>query len=290
MPELYPPAKLSLRSVTKAFAGRTGRVTALENINLTVEPGEFLCLVGPSGCGKSTLLNLVAGLDHPTQGELTMDGRPVAGPGPERMVLFQEAALFPWLNVLHNVEFGLKQKKVPRRQRREIALHYLELVHLGRFAGANVHELSGGMKQRVALARALAADPEVLLMDEPFAALDAQTRDILHAELQQLWANTGKTVLFITHNVREAVCLGDRVVVLTYRPGKVKSEFHVKLPRPRQIEDEGLMTIAAEVTADLRGEVLKALGEELNERVDVHEHLPKGSVLRRAVGALGNGR
>lgn len=281
--------KLSLRNVTKAFVGRHGRVVALEGLSLDVREGEFLCVVGPSGCGKSTLLNLIAGLEKPSEGELRLDGAPVNGPGPDRVVLFQEPALFPWLNVVHNVEFGLKQKGVPPKVRRETALHYLELVHLGRFAGAYVHELSGGMKQRVALARALAIDPEVLLMDEPFAALDAQTRDLLHAELQEIWTATRKTVVFITHNVTEAVELGDRVVVLTYRPGRVKTELPVALPRPRQPESPNLVAAAAEITASLRGEVLKALTEELNERVGGHEPAPAG-VFRRTLGALGNGR
>lgn len=291
MVDRRPRVKLALRSVSKTFAtgSRNGSVHALDGITLDVREGEFVCLVGPSGCGKSTLLNLIAGLEKPSAGEVLMDGRPIDGPGPERMVLFQEAALFPWLNVVHNVEFGLKQKGVPRRARRETALHYLDLVHLGRFAKAYVHELSGGMKQRVAIARALAADPEVLLMDEPFAALDAQTRDVLHAELQELWAATRKTVVFITHNVREAVCLGDRVAVLTYRPGRLKAQFGVGLPRPRQIEDEGLMTVVAEITLSLRGEVIKALNEELKERSEGHEPAPVG-VLRRTVGAVGDSR
>ncbi|HHW15729.1 MAG TPA: ABC transporter ATP-binding protein [Firmicutes bacterium] len=283
------PIKLSLHNVAKSFSGRNGRVTALEGLNLDVRKGEFLCVVGPSGCGKSTLLNLIAGLEKPGEGELLMDGEPVTGPGPDRVVLFQEPALFPWLNVVHNVEFGLKQKGVPPKARREVALHYLEMVHLSRFAGAYVHELSGGMKQRVALARALAADPEVLLMDEPFAALDAQTRDLLHAELQEIWTATRKTVVFITHNVTEAVCLGDRVVILTYRPGRVKAELPVPWPRPRHLEDPELVAAAAEITAGLRGEVLKAVNEELNERVGGHEPAPTG-VFRRTLGALGNGR
>lgn len=286
---LSRPVKLALESVAKTFAGRSGSVTALDGINLEVGQGEFLCLVGPSGCGKSTLLNLIAGLEQPSRGRILMDGRPIQGPGPERMVLFQEAALFPWLNVLHNVEFGLKQRGVPPRARRETALRFLDLVHLAKFAGAYVHELSGGMKQRVALARALAADPAVLLMDEPFAALDAQTREILHAELQELWAATHKTVVFITHNVREAVCLGDRVAVLTFRPGRLKAEFAVDLARPRQVEDEGLIAVSAEVTASLRGEVVKALHEEFNERAEAHEPAQAG-VFRRALGALGDGR
>ncbi|MGE5553318.1 MAG: ABC transporter ATP-binding protein [Betaproteobacteria bacterium] len=289
MSERRRPVKLALRNVSKTFVGRNGPVMALDGITLDVRQGEFLCLVGPSGCGKSTLLNLIAGLEKPTRGEILMDGRPVTGPAPERMVLFQESALFPWLNVIHNVEFGLKLKGIPAKERRETALHYLEMVHLRSFARAYIHELSGGMKQRVALARALAADPEVLLLDEPFAALDAQTRDILHAELEEIWAATRKTVIFITHNVAEAVYLGDRVVVLTYRPGRVKAYCEVALPRPRHAEDGRLGSAVAEVTASLRGEVIKALNEELNERVEDREPAKAGA-FRRAVGALGNSR
>jgi NitT/TauT family transport system ATP-binding protein len=283
------PVKLALRDISKSFNSKDLLVTALKRVDLDVHQGEFLCLVGPSGCGKSTLLNIIAGLDQPSTGEVVMDGVKVTGPGPERLVLFQEPALFPWLSVVKNVEFGLKQKRVPPAERRRIALKYLDMMHLGKFAGACVHELSGGMKQRVALARALAVDPDVLLMDEPFAALDAQTRDILHAELQELWAATGKTVVFITHNVREAVCLGDRVIVFTYRPGQVKAEFRVDLPRPRQIEDEGLMTIAAKVTANLRGEVVKALNEELNEGVGTVEPTTQAGVLRSVTAGMGGG-
>jgi NitT/TauT family transport system ATP-binding protein len=287
MAERQRPVKLALRNVGKTFVGRNGPVVALDGVAFDVRQGGFVCLVGPSGCGKTTILNLIAGLEKPTRGEVLMDGRPVAGPAPERMVLFQESALFPWLNVVHNVEFGLKQQGVPAKERREISLHYLDMVHLRRFAGAYVHELSGGMKQRVALARALAADPDILLMDEPFAALDAQTREILQAELQEIWAATRKTVVFITHNVTEAVCLGDWVLVLTYRPGQVKAHCEIPLPRPRRLEDGRLVAAVAQVTASLRGEVIKALNEELNERVEGYEPA-KARVLRRTLGALGD--
>jgi len=255
--------KLELRAVTKTFKSRWGDTQALQDITLSVAPGEFVCLLGPSGCGKSTLLNIIAGLEKPNSGEVMMDGHQVVGPGRDRVVIFQEAALFPWLNVCDNVAFGLATAGLPRAEYMNKAMQYLRLVHLGSFKNAFVHELSGGMKQRVALARALALEPEVLLMDEPFAALDAQTRDSLHDELQEIWAQTGKTILFVTHNVREAFVLGDRVLLMSARPGHIKREFRCKLPRPRQIEDYALVDAAREVLADLKAEVLAAAQEEV---------------------------
>lgn len=254
--------KLELHAVSKTFQSRRGETRALQDITLSVEPGEFVCLLGPSGCGKSTLLNIIAGLEQPDSGDVCVDSQPVAGPGRDRVVIFQEAALFPWLNVRDNVAFGLAAAGMPRAERIAVADKYLRLVHLGSFRKAFIHELSGGMKQRVALARALALDPQVLLMDEPFAALDAQTRDTLHGELQDIWAQTGKTVLFVTHNVREALVLGDRVVLMTARPGRVKREFHFGLPRPRHIEDHALVDAARQVLADLREEAMAAAQEE----------------------------
>ena len=248
--------KLEIRGVTKTFLGKSGALTALESIDLDVRVGEFVCLLGPSGCGKSTLLNIVAGLDKPTAGDVRMDGKIVAGAGTDRVMIFQNAALFPWLNVFDNVKFGLNMIGVSKPERQVIARKFLRLVHLGDFEEAYVHELSGGMKQRVAIARALALDPDVLLMDEPFGALDAQTRDILHDELQAIWSDTRKTVLFVTHNVREAVVLGDRVVVFSARPGKVKKEFVVELPRPRHIESYAVVDLAREIMAVLRDDVL----------------------------------
>ena len=256
-------SRLRLRGVSKSFDTKSERIAALEDINLEIRAGEFLCIVGPSGGGKSTLLNLIAGLEQPDSGQVWCDGELVIGPGPERVVIFQEAALFPWLTVLGNVEFGLRMRRVERRARRELALEALTLVHLLRFKDAYVHQLSGGMKQRAALARALVMDPEILLMDEPFAALDAQARDLLHGELQEIWAKTRKTILFVTHNVREAACLGDRVVLLTASPGRIKREFRVELRRPRQIEDPGVMDIARAVLTELREEVQKVVKEEL---------------------------
>jgi NitT/TauT family transport system ATP-binding protein len=248
-----PPAKLLIDGVSKAFRNSRGEVLALDSTTLAVDEGEFVCLVGPSGCGKSTLLNLVAGLDTPTRGHVLMDGKPVTGPGSERMMMFQEHALFPWLDVLGNVLFSLKLKPgLDAGERVEVAKHYLKLVGLERVMKASIHELSGGMRQRVALARALAPNPRVLLMDEPFAALDAMTREQLYADLQKICQARKKTVLFVTHNVREAVCLGDRVILFSPNPGRIREQFKVALPRPRDINDPALSVLAGEITRALK--------------------------------------
>jgi NitT/TauT family transport system ATP-binding protein len=253
-----PPWKLDLRGVSKTYLASHGESAALQDLDFHAAAGEFVCLLGPSGCGKTTALNIIAGLERADRGDVLLDGEPVAGPGPDRVVIFQEAALFPWLNVRDNVAFGLSAQGMPRSQRHRLAQAQLELVHLQEFAAAAVHELSGGMKQRVALARALALNPEVLLMDEPFASLDALTRESLHLELQTLWSATGKTIVFVTHNVREALALGDRVLVLSARPGRVKSEFRCDLPRPRSMESPLLIDLAQAVMGDLRSEVQAA--------------------------------
>ena len=251
-----PPGSATAREVagridhvTKVFSTGGDAVTALEDISLSVGRGEFVCLLGASGCGKSTLLNLVARLDSPTGGTVECLGDP--------SFMFQEAALFPWLNVERNVELPLRLRKVPKAQRKERVEELLELVQLSAFARRQPHELSGGMRQRVALARSLAQDAEVLLMDEPFGALDAMTRDILHDELERIWQATGRTILFVTHNVREAVRLGDRVVLLTSRPGRVAMEFPVDIPRPRRIEDRDVAQLAGHITTRLREEVAR---------------------------------
>jgi NitT/TauT family transport system ATP-binding protein len=262
------PVKVRLQRVSKTFAANHGPVEALREIDLEIREEEFLCIVGPSGGGKSTLLNLIAGLEQPDTGAVWCDGRPITGPGPDRVVIFQEPALFPWLTVLGNVEFGLRIRGEAAADRRERAVDALRLVHLHRFRDAFVHQLSGGMKQRVALARALVMDPAILLMDEPFGALDAQTRDLLHAELQAIWAKTKKTIVFVTHNVREAACLGDRVILLTARRGRIKQEFGVDQPRPRQIEDPGTITLARRILAELKDEVRKVVREELGNGDD----------------------
>ncbi|MEV6427357.1 ABC transporter ATP-binding protein [Nocardia sp. NPDC051463] len=224
-------AKLSLTHVNKQFPirGSHEKFTAIEDISLDLGEGEFLVLVGPSGSGKSTLLDLLGGLSKPTSGEILLDGKPIDGPGLDRGIVFQQYALFPWRTARANVEFGLEAKGLRRRARRERAEEYLELVGLGGFGDRFPHELSGGMKQRVAIARSLAFDPEVLLMDEPFAALDAQTRESLQDELLRIWQATGKTILFITHGIDEAVYLGQRVAVLTARPGRVKAVLDVDI-------------------------------------------------------------
>jgi NitT/TauT family transport system ATP-binding protein len=236
-----------IESLTKRVGEGAAGVLALDGVSLDVRPGEFVCVVGASGCGKSTLLSLIAGLDRPTTGTVEVAGRTA--------LMFQDAALLPWRTAAANVELPMKLRGVGRAERAERALELLELVRLREFAGKRPHELSGGMRQRVALARALAQDAEVLLMDEPFGALDAITRDILHDELERVVASKALTVVFVTHNVREAARLGDRIVLLSSRPGTVASEFPVAVPRPRRIEAPEVAAIAAEVTVHLRGEV-----------------------------------
>jgi NitT/TauT family transport system ATP-binding protein len=245
---------LAITGAGRRFVTSRSDTIALENIELQIKRREFVCVVGPSGCGKSTLLNLIAGLDMPTEGTLEFDGHPIRGTAAERVVVFQEAALYPWLNVRGNVDFGLKLKGTPKRERRELVDRYLELVNLTKFERAYAHELSGGMKQRVQLARALAVEPRMLLMDEPFAALDAQTRDNLQLELQDIWARTGSTILFITHNVREAALLGDRVLVMTPSPGRIKAEIPVGLQRPRDLDTHAIADFATEIRTALQHE------------------------------------
>lgn len=252
-------AKLEARNISKHFVavqgGQAQQVSAISNVNLSIEDGQFVCLVGPSGCGKTTLLNILAGLDKPSEGEVVLDGRPVTETGPDRIMVFQENALFPWLKVVDNVEFGLMVKGVEKKRRNEIAMQFLDMMQLTKFADAYTYQLSGGMKQRVAIARALAIDPEVLLMDEPFAALDSQTKDLLLVELQLIWARTKKTIVFITHNITESVCLGDKVAVFTKRPGTIKKEIAVDYRRPRLPEDDGLREYHRKVLDQLKGEI-----------------------------------
>jgi NitT/TauT family transport system ATP-binding protein len=268
VPEAAPEGatpKLSARGVSKTFVNaRGGTVSALVDIDLDVASGEFVCLIGPSGCGKSTLLNLFAGLDRPDAGELLIDGRPVGAAGPDRAVLFQEPALFPWMSVIANVEFALEMIGVPKGERTERAMDCLHRVHLGRFAKAQPHELSGGMRQRAALARALACQPEVLLADEPFAALDAQTREILQHELQGVWSETRNTFIFVTHNVREAVFLADRVVLMSAPPGTLMAEHRIAVPRPREMEDVLLSKVVVDIHQHLQKEVEKVVAREID--------------------------
>jgi NitT/TauT family transport system ATP-binding protein len=256
-------ANIALRSVEQSFESNKGpRLLALDNINLEIAAGEFVCIVGPSGCGKTSLLSLIAGLSFPARGEVQLNNKPVTGPGTDRILIFQEHGLFPWLTVGQNVEFGMKMNGVKKAERKQKIKHYLKLVHLEHFEDSYTHQLSGGMRQRVAIARALATEPNVLLMDEPFAALDAQTRDLLHDELERIWRETGCTIVFVTHNIRESVRLGDRVILMTYRPGRIKNEWKVEIPRPRHIEDLAVAQLSATILSEMREEITKSMEAE----------------------------
>ena len=253
---------LEVKDVSKVFLSKHKKTNTLESVNLKIEKGEFICLLGPSGCGKSTLLNVIAGLENATDGKIVLNGKEVKAPGSDRAVMFQEPALFPWMRVIDNVEYGMKVAKVPKIERREKALKYLKMVHLTKFQNSFIHELSGGMKQRVALARSLTLDSEVLLMDEPFAALDSQTKNILQMELQKIWWETKKTIIFVTHNVEEAVMLADRVIVMSANPGKIKKDIKIQLARPRLLENIDLTYVVADVMKELKEEVEKVAKSE----------------------------
>lgn len=255
---------LELRDVYKKFITKTKETIVFENISLTVDNGEFICLIGPSGCGKSTLLNIIAGLELPTGGECKLNGKPINTPGPDRMMMFQDSALFPWLKVIDNVEFGLKLAGVEKARRKEIALEFLKKTHLTKFQNSYIHELSGGMRQRVALARCLSMNSDMLLMDEPFAALDSQTRLILQMELQKIWIETQKTIVFVTHSVEEAVLLADRIVLMSANPGGIKEIFKINIKRPRAVESLEVMETMSEVLKSLREEVEKVAKAEFD--------------------------
>ncbi len=251
-------AKLETKGIVKYFAHESHKLMALGGVDLKVEDGDFVCLVGPSGCGKSTFLRIVAGLETPDEGEILFDGKPVTTTGPERIMVFQEGALFPWLRVQDNVEFGLKMAGIPKEERAQISKRYLDMMQLTKFANSFTYQLSTGMRQRVAIARALVMDPDVLLMDEPFAALDAQTRDLLLVEMQLIWEKTKKTILFVTHNVAEAAVLGTKVAIFSNRPSKIKKLVPVDFKRPRTPEDENLLGLQQEILSELRPEVKKS--------------------------------
>ncbi|MBV7272902.1 ABC transporter ATP-binding protein [Clostridiaceae bacterium UIB06] len=253
---------LKIEGVGKKFVSKHKENVTLEDVNLSFEKGEFICLLGPSGCGKSTLLNIIAGLEKPSGGRLFLNDKEINDVGVDRAMMFQDSALFPWLKVIDNVEFGMKIAGISKAERREKAIRYLKMVHLTKFKDSYVHELSGGMRQRVALARALTLDSEVLLMDEPFSALDSQTKNILQLQLQKVWWETKKTIVFVTHNVEEAVLLADKVVVMSANPGKVKRVFDIKLARPRTIESRDLAYVVAEVMKELKEEVEKVAKAE----------------------------
>ncbi len=284
--------KIRAENVSKIFKiknngnqGGSNHLTALDNVNLEIKKGEFLALVGPSGCGKSTFLDIVGGLTRPNSGQVYIDGKPINGPALDRGIVFQGYALFPWRTALENVEFGLEVKGAPKNEREAIARKYLALVGLSSFESRYPYELSGGMKQRVAIARSLAYDPDVLLMDEPFGALDAQTREILQVELLKIWEETHKTVLFVTHSIDEAVFLADRVAIMTSRPGVIKNIVNINLPRPRMDEETKSSPEFAQLRHDIWGlvkdEVAKSHQEvsyvsdprsDLTEKVKVGVH------------------
>jgi NitT/TauT family transport system ATP-binding protein len=271
-------AKIQFQNVSKQFAvkqptlDRKPFFTAIDDISLDVQVGEFMVIVGPSGCGKSTLLDLLAGLAEPSRGQILLDGKKISGPALDRGVVFQQYALFPWRTALGNVEFGLEAKGVPEKERRQRAREHLDLVGLSGFEDRHPHELSGGMKQRVAIARALAYDPEVLMMDEPFAALDAQTRETLQDELIRIWEKSKKTIIFITHGIDEAVYLGSRVAVMTSRPGRIKRVIDV--PNELRVRGEDIRSLPLfgevrhEVWSELREEVLKAQDQERARKLE----------------------
>jgi NitT/TauT family transport system ATP-binding protein len=258
-------ASASLEGVSYAYPATTGQQVALTDTSLQIGAGELLCLVGPSGSGKSTILNLLAGLMKPTEGRVLHNDREVEGPGPDRAVVFQDAALFPWLSLRGNVEFPMRLAAVGAKDRAARSEELLRLVHLWRFKDSFPHELSGGMRQRGAIARALATDPAVLLMDEPFAALDAQTREILQGEVERIWGLSRKTIVFVTHNVREAVRLADRVILMGTRPGRILGAVHVDLPRPRAANDARVAALANEIGGRIAGEVEKVAREEADD-------------------------
>ena len=267
---------LKVENLSKSFWRRdVGKISVLEDINLEVKDGEFACIIGPSGSGKSALLNIIAGLLKPGQGSIYVDGRCVCEPSPERAMLFQEPILFPWLTVLENVLFVLKAKPLKNQEKQEIALNFLKKVHLGKFINALPHELSTGMKQRAAIARALAMDPKILLMDEPFGLVDDQTRLMLHYEIQQIFSETHKTVLFSTSSIEEAVCLADKLFILSSRPGRILSERVIEFSRPRRETDPHLAFLEDEIRTVLEREFEKTAREE----IDIEYVLQKNGLL-----------
>jgi NitT/TauT family transport system ATP-binding protein len=269
---------LTIESIQKSFVNdRKENVKVLDGINLNVKKGSFVSIVGPSGCGKSTLLYLVAGLDKADSGEIRVDGDLVTKPGPERVVVFQEAGLFPWLTVLENVTYGLNLKKMPKEEAKRKALDVLKMVHLSRYVNSYPHELSGGMKQRVSIARALVMEPDILLMDEPFSALDEQTRMVLHKELLEIWRKTKVTIFFITHNIREAVLLSEEVVVFATRPGRIKEIIPVPTMKDGVTPDSVTLNTEQRILSILQDEIEKVLKEEMGDDYSFKtDHLHRG--------------
>ncbi len=277
---------IEIKNVNKSFSHKQkGTLKVLDNISVNIEQGEFVSILGPSGCGKTTMLNLIAGLEKEDEGEVLVRGKKIKGPGTDRIVVFQESGLFPWLSVLDNVMYGLKIKKMSKKEAEEKALNVLKMVHLSRYKDAYPHELSGGMKQRVAIARALVMEPDILLMDEPFAALDEQTRMTLHKELIDIWRKTKLTVVFITHNIREAVKLSQRIVVMGTRPGYIKKEFTVNTMQSGIMTDNVMFDLEQRILAVLQEEIEKVLKEEMGDDYSLGEENP---VHRDSSGDMGS--
>lgn len=253
---------LHIKNINKQFTSQKITSDVLKDINIDIKEGEFVSILGPSGCGKSTLLSIVAGLTKPTSGEILLNGNPIKKPGKDRGMVFQQAALFPWMTVEENVMFPLR-KEMKKAEAREVAHHYLQMVQLSNYTKHSPHELSGGMQQRVAIARALSMNPKVLLMDEPFGALDEQTRSRLHHELEKIWIETKKTILFVTHSISESIKLSDRIIVMGTRPGVVLEDIHVKVPRPRDLHPEAVAKLEKKISGLLQQEIDKVVKEEL---------------------------
>lgn len=257
---------LEIQGIEKSFPHKDkGTVKVLDNINLEIEKGQFVSIVGPSGCGKSTMLYLIAGLEKADQGKISIAGKEIKGSGSDRVVVFQEAGLFPWLTVLDNVTYGLLLKKMPKKEAEQKAIEMLKMVHLGNYIDSYPHQLSGGMKQRVSIARALVMEPDILLMDEPFAALDEQTRMVLHKELLDIWRKTKVTILFITHNIREAVLLSQKIIVFATRPGKIKATFLSKDSKDGVMPSDVTLQLEKQILAELQEEIEKVLKEEMGD-------------------------
>ncbi|MFB4163760.1 ABC transporter ATP-binding protein [Alteribacillus sp. JSM 102045] len=278
-------ADVVIDNVEKSFFDKEKKssFTVFKNISTEIKSGEFVSLLGPSGCGKSTLLNIIAGLENPTYGNINVAGKEVTEPGPDRGVVFQESALMPWLTVLDNVMFGLR-KKMKKEEAKERAKYFLKLVHLSKFIDSYPHELSGGMKQRVSIARTLALDPDILLMDEPFGALDEQTRSMLHKEVQYIWEETQKTVVFVTHNIRESILLSDRIVLMGTRPGRIVEIFDVPLERPRKPSSKQFGELEERIQQKLAGEIEKVMREEMGDDYNSK----KGALLYHSDRNMGN--
>ncbi|MEK4025212.1 MULTISPECIES: ABC transporter ATP-binding protein [Sporosarcina] len=276
---------LSIKGIEKSFPHKErGTVKVLDKIDLEVEKGQFVSIVGPSGCGKSTMLYLIAGLEKADQGTISINGKTVTGSGSDRVVVFQEAGLFPWLTVLDNVTYGLLLKKIPKKEAEQKAIEMLKMVHLGNYIHSYPHQLSGGMKQRVSIARALVMEPDILLMDEPFAALDEQTRMVLHKELLDIWRKTKVTIFFITHNIREAVLLSQKIVVFATRPGKIKAVFTSKDSKDGVVPSDVTLQLEKQILAELQDEIEKVLKEEMGDDYSFKTN----SVSRDASGDMGS--